>query len=125
MPTVLIVDDSNVMRKIIQKQIKAANLVVDEFMEAGDGKEGLEKVKEKVPDLILCDWNMPNMTGIEFIKTLHSTGDFSNVPIVMITTEGSDSMRAEAAAAGAKGYITKPFTPEQLVSELGNFLMVS
>ena len=125
MPTVLIVDDSNVMRKIIQKQIKAANLIVDEFMEAGDGKEGLEKVKEKVPDLILCDWNMPNMTGIEFIKTLHSTGDYSNVPIVMITTEGSDSMRAEAAAAGAKGYITKPFTPEQLVAELGKFLMVS
>ncbi|MGR3317278.1 MAG: response regulator [Candidatus Anammoxibacter sp.] len=125
MPTVLIVDDSSVMRKIIQKQIKAANLQVDEFMEAGDGKEALEKVKGQVPDLILCDWNMPNMTGIEFIKTLHSSGDYGHVPIVMITTEGSDSMREEAAAAGAKGYITKPFTPDQLVVELGKFLMVS
>ena len=125
MPKVLIVDDSSVMRKIIQKNIKAAKLVVDEFVEAADGKDALEKIKGGIPDLILCDWNMPNMTGIEFIKTLHSTGEYSNIPIVMITTEGSDSMRKEAADAGAKGYVTKPFTPEQLSVELGKFLMVS
>ncbi len=125
MPKVLIVDDSSVMRKIIQKNIKAAKLVVDEFVEAADGKDALEKIKGGIPDLILCDWNMPNMTGIEFIKTLHSTGEYSNIPIVMITTEGSDSMRQEAADAGAKGYVTKPFTPDQLSAELGKFLMVS
>ena len=125
MSKVLIVDDSSVMRKIIQKNIKAAKLVVDEFVEAADGKDALEKIKAGIPDLILCDWNMPNMTGIEFIKTLHSTGDYSNIPIVMITTEGSDGMRKEAADAGAKGYVTKPFTPDQLSAELGKFLMVS
>ena len=125
MPKILIVDDSSVMRKIIQKNIKAANLIVDEFIEASDGKDALEKIKGQIPDLILCDWNMPNMTGIEFIKTLHSSGEYNNIPIVMITTEGSDSMRKEAADAGAKGYITKPFTPEQLTAELGKFLMVT
>ncbi len=125
MPKVLIVDDSGVMRKIIQKNIKAANLVVDEFVEAGDGKEALEKLKAGPVDLILCDWNMPNMTGIEFAKTLQSSGEYCGIPIVMITTEGSDSMRAEASSAGVKGYITKPFTPEQLTNELGKFLMLS
>lgn len=125
MSKVLIVDDSGVMRKIIQKNIKAANLAVDTFVEAGDGKEGLEKLKEGPVDLILCDWNMPNMTGIEFAKTVKNCAEFSAIPIVMITTEGSDSMRQEASDAGVKGYITKPFTPDQLTAELGKFLMIS
>lgn len=125
MAKVLIVDDSGVMRKIIQKNIKAANLAVDTFVEAGDGKEALEKLKEGPVDLILCDWNMPNMTGIEFANTLKNSGALSSIPIVMITTEGSDSMREEAANAGVKGYITKPFTPDQLKAELGKFLLLA
>ena len=124
MPKVLIVDDSGVMRKIIQKNIKEAKLIVDEFVEAGDGKEALGKLKGQTVDLILCDWNMPNMSGIDFVRTIKSTAEYSNIPIVMITTEGSESMRQEAENAGVKGYITKPFTPQQLVSELGKFLMV-
>ncbi|MCF6155628.1 MAG: response regulator [Candidatus Brocadia sp.] len=124
MPKVLIIDDSAVMRKIIQRNIQQSGLIVDEFVEAGDGREGLEKAISNNIDLILCDWNMPNMTGIDFVKAFRGSGQKSNVPIVMVTTEGSETKIEEAKNSGANGYLTKPFTPEQLKSKLGNFLLV-
>lgn len=124
MPKVLIIDDSAVMRKIIQRNIQQSGLIVDAFIEAGDGKEGLEKAANNDVDLILCDWNMPNMTGIEFVKAMRGSGQKASVPIVMVTTEGSDAKMEEAKNSGANGYLTKPFTPEQLKSKLGNFLQV-
>ena len=124
MPKVLIIDDSSVMRKIIQRNIQQSGLLVDEFVEAGDGREGLEKATSNNIDLILCDWNMPNMTGIDFVKALRSSGQKNNIPIVMVTTEGGETKIEEAKKSGANGYLTKPFTPEQLKSKLGNFLPV-
>ena len=124
MPKVLIIDDSAVMRKIIQRNIQQSGLIVDSFIEAGDGKEGLEKAANNDVDLILCDWNMPNMTGIEFVKAMRGSGQKASVPIVMVTTEGSDAKMEEAKSSGANGYLTKPFTPEQLKSKLGSFLQV-
>ncbi|MCC7212542.1 MAG: response regulator [Candidatus Brocadia sp.] len=124
MPKVLIIDDSAVMRKIIQRNIQQSGLLVDEFVEAGDGREGLEKAISNNIDLILCDWNMPNMTGIDFVKALRSSGQKNNIPIVMVTTEGGETKIEEAKSNGANGYLTKPFTPEQLKSKLGNFLLV-
>lgn len=124
MPKVLIIDDSAVMRKIIQRNIQQSGLIVDEFVEAGDGREGLEKATSNNIDLILCDWNMPNMTGIDFVKALRGSGQKSTVPIVMVTTEGSEAKIEEAKNSGANGYLTKPFTPDQLKSKLGNFLLV-
>ena len=124
MPKVLIIDDSAVMRKIIQRNIQQSGLWVDEFVEAGDGREGLEKVTSNNIDLILCDWNMPNMTGIDFVKAIRVSGQKSNIPIVMVTTEGGEAKIEEAKNSGANGYLTKPFTPDQLKSKLGNFLLV-
>ena len=124
MPKVLIIDDSAVMRKIIQRNIQQSGLLVDEFFEAGDGREGLEKVTSNNIDLILCDWNMPNMTGIDFVKAVRVSGQKSNIPIVMVTTEGGEAKIEEAKNSGANGYLTKPFTPDQLKSKLGNFLLV-
>jgi len=124
MPKVLIIDDSAVMRKIIQRNIQQSGLWVDEFVEAGDGREGLEKVTSNNIDLILCDWNMPNMTGIDFVKAIRVSGQKSNIPIVMVTTEGGEAKIEEAKNSGANGYLTKPFTPDQLRSKLGNFLLV-
>lgn len=124
MPKVLIIDDSAVMRKIIQRNIQQSGLIVDEFVEAGDGREGLEKATTNAVDLILCDWNMPNMTGIDFVKALRGSGQKNNIPIVMVTTEGGESKIEEAKNSGANGYLTKPFTPDQLKSKLGNFLLV-
>jgi two-component system chemotaxis response regulator CheY len=124
MTKVLIIDDSAVMRKIIQRNIQQSGLLVDEFIEAGDGKEGLEKATANDINLILCDWNMPNMSGIDFVKALRGSGQKSNIPIVMVTTEGSDAKVEEAKNSGANGYLTKPFTPDQLKSKLGNFLLI-
>ena len=124
MPKVLIIDDSAVMRKIIQRNIQQSGLLVDEFVEAGDGREGLEKVTSNNIDLILCDWNMPNMTGIDFVKAIRGSGQKRNIPIVMVTREGGEGKIEEAKNSGANGYLTKPFTPDQLKSKLGNFLLV-
>ncbi len=124
MSKVLVVDDSAVMRKIIKKNIKDAGLVVDEFADAGDGKQALDVVSHDNIDLILVDWNMPNMSGLEFIKTLSSLGLPKKIPIVMVTTEGSDSKKAEAKESGADGYLTKPFTADQIRDALGSFLLL-
>ncbi len=126
MTKVLLVDDSAVMRKIIQRNIKETGLIVDEFVEAGDGNQALDKVNANGDlDLILLDWNMPNMSGIEFVKTLRSLNLAKRIPVVMVTTEGSDAKVSEARESGADGYLTKPFTADQLRDTLGDYLMVN
>jgi two-component system chemotaxis response regulator CheY len=125
MTKVLLVDDSAVMRKIIQRNIKETGLIVDEFIEAGDGNQALDKVNADGDlDLILLDWNMPNMSGIEFVKTLRSLNLAKRIPVVMVTTEGSEAKVAEAKESGADGYLTKPFTADQLRDTLGSYLLV-
>jgi two-component system chemotaxis response regulator CheY len=125
MTKVLLVDDSAVMRKIIQRNIKETGLIVDEFIEAGDGNQALDKVNADGDlDLILLDWNMPNMSGIEFVKTLRSLNLSKRIPVVMVTTEGSEAKVAEAKESGADGYLTKPFTADQLRDTLGSYLLV-
>ncbi len=125
MTKVLLVDDSAVMRKIIQRNIKETGLIVDEFIEAGDGTQALDKVNaDENLDLILLDWNMPNMSGIEFVKTLRSLNLSKRIPVVMVTTEGSEAKVSEAKESGADGYLTKPFTADQLRDTLGDYLLV-
>ncbi len=125
MSKVLLVDDSAVMRKIIQRNIKETGLIVDEFVEAGDGNQALDKVNADGDlDLILLDWNMPNMSGIEFVKTLRSLNLAKRIPVVMVTTEGSDAKVSEARESGADGYLTKPFTADQLRDALGQYLLI-
>lgn len=117
---VLIVDDSGVMRKMIARNMRQAGLDLGEIYEGGDGQEGLNQLAAH-PDvhLILSDWNMPNMDGLTFVKNVRAQGN--QVPIVMITTEATDNRVAEAKEAGANGYITKPFTPQKMESELKQF----
>ncbi|MCP4268121.1 MAG: response regulator [Candidatus Brocadiaceae bacterium] len=125
MTKVLLVDDSAVMRKIIQRNIKETGMIVDEFIEAGDGTQALDKVNADGDlDLILLDWNMPNMSGIEFVKTLRSLNLAKRIPVVMVTTEGSEAKVTEAKESGADGYLTKPFTADQLRDTLGDYLLV-
>ncbi len=125
MPKVLIVDDSAVMRKIIKKNIADSGMVVSDYIDAGDGKQALDAVSKNDIDLILCDWNMPNMSGLEFVKTLRSLNLPKKIPVIMITTEGSDVKVNEAKESGADGYLTKPFTPDQIRNTLGNYILVS
>ncbi len=110
----LIVDDSSVMRKIVERSLRQAGLDLSEVVEASNGAEALAVLGERQVDLILSDINMPVMDGLEFVKQLQASSIAPQVPIVMITTEGSEANVVQALSFGAKGYIRKPFTPDQV-----------
>ena len=110
----LIIDDSSVMRKIVERSLRQAGIDLTEALQAGNGAEALAVLKDNPVDLILCDVNMPVMDGLEFIKQLPGVPNAKDVPVVMITTEGSESHVVQALSSGARGYIRKPFTPEQV-----------
>jgi two-component system, chemotaxis family, chemotaxis protein CheY len=110
----LIIDDSSVMRKIVERSLRQAGIDLVEVREAGNGAEGLGALQASGVDLILCDINMPVMDGIEFLRQLQAVPNAKGVPVVMITTEGSESHVVQALSIGARGYIRKPFTPEQV-----------
>ena len=110
----LIVDDSSVMRKIVERSQRQAGIDLTKVWEAGNGAEALAVLQDSPVDLILCDINMPVMDGLEFIKQLPTVANAKDVPVVMITTEGSESHVVQALSCGARGYIRKPFTPEQV-----------
>jgi two-component system chemotaxis response regulator CheY len=111
---VLIVDDSSVMRKIVERSLRQAGLELGKVSEANNGAEALALVQENSFDLILTDINMPTMDGLEFVRQLQSVENAKGVPVVMITTEGSESRVVEALSCGARGYIRKPFTADQV-----------
>jgi len=110
----LIVDDSSVMRKIVERSLRQAGIDLAEVKEASNGAEALGVLNETQVDLILCDINMPVMDGLEFLGQMKGLPNAQNVPVVMITTEGSESHVVQALSVGARGYIRKPFTPEQV-----------
>jgi two-component system chemotaxis response regulator CheY len=112
--TALIVDDSSVMRKIVERSLRQAGLGISQVIEAANGAEALAVVEKNKLDLILCDINMPVMDGLEFVKQLAGLENAKGVPVVMITTEGSEGHVVQALSAGARGYIRKPFTPDQV-----------
>jgi two-component system chemotaxis response regulator CheY len=110
----LIVDDSSVMRKIVERALRQAGLDPLVVLEAGSGTEGLDVLRSKQVDLILCDINMPLMDGLEFVRQIKAQNLAPGVPVVMITTESSEEHVKQAILAGARGYIRKPFTAEQV-----------
>lgn len=110
--TVLTVDDSASIRQMVSFTLKSAGYDV---IEASDGMDGLDKAKSKQVNLILTDQNMPRMDGISLIKSLRATAQYKSTPILMLTTESSDSMKSEGRAAGATGWLVKPFDPQKLI----------
>jgi two-component system, chemotaxis family, chemotaxis protein CheY len=111
---ILLVDDSAVMRKVLTRAIRQAGLDAGDILEASDGLEALTAVTSggAAIDLVLCDWNMPNMNGIDFVGAARAQG--FQAPIVMVTTEAGSERVQQAVDAGANGFVTKPFTPERL-----------
>lgn len=110
--TVLSVDDSSSIRQMVAFTLKSAGY---EVIEAADGQEGLNKAKMKTVDLVLTDQNMPKMDGLTLIKTLRTMPSYRSVSILMLTTESSDAMKAQGRAAGATGWLVKPFDPQKLL----------
>lgn len=117
---VLVADDSMVMRRIVVRTLRQAGFDVSDIVEASDGRQAYETVMSEEPDLVLSDWNMPEMTGIESLRAIRAAG--SNVLFGFVTSEGSEEMRAEAAAAGAAFLIAKPFTADTFRDVLGAFV---
>lgn len=110
----LIVDDSLPMRAVIKKTVKAAGYGNAEFLEAENGKTALEQLEVSWIDIVITDFNMPEMNGLELISKIKENELFEQIPVVVISTEGSREKVDEFTAKGAAGYIKKPFTPEQL-----------
>ena len=110
----LIVDDSSVMRKIVERSLRQAGVELATVVEAGNGAEALAVLAKESVDLILCDINMPVMDGLEFVRQMAQVESAKGIPVVMITTEGSENHVVQALSAGARGYIRKPFTPDQV-----------
>jgi two-component system chemotaxis response regulator CheY len=114
----LVVDDSLTIRRIV---VKALGIVgINETMEAGDGLEALAAAKESEFDLILLDWNMPKMSGIDALRTLRQQGD--KTPVIMVTTEAEKNRVIEAIKTGANEYLIKPFSPDQLAEKVKNVI---
>jgi two-component system chemotaxis response regulator CheY len=110
---ILAVDDSTSIRQMVAFTLKSAGYTV---IEAVDGQDGLDKIKSQATvDLVLTDQNMPRMDGLTLIKTLRGQPQFSATPILMLTTESSDEMKTQGRAAGATGWIVKPFDPHKLL----------
>lgn len=117
---IMIVDDSKAMRMIVAKSLKMAGLGGHEVIEATNGVEALEKIGTESPDLVLSDWNMPEMSGIELLEKVREAG--SEVHFGFITSESSSETRAMAIEKGAEFLLTKPFSADQLESTLQPFV---
>lgn len=117
---ILLVDDSGTMRHIQKRTLTEIGLT--DVKEASDGALALKEVEQEKFDLILMDWNMPNMTGIEALKKLKGNPAYKAIPVVMVTSESDKSHIVEAIQAGAANYILKPFTAEVLKEKLAPFL---
>lgn len=115
---VLIVDDSAAIRKILQRVLVQAEVPLGKVIEANDGREALDRLNAEKVGLILSDINMPNMDGLELLATIRANDQWKSVPIIMITTEGSQNKVLQALELGANGYVRKPFTADQIKEKL-------
>jgi len=109
----LIVDDSTMLRDMLSYALNEGGY--NDVVEAVDGVDGLEKANSTQYDLIITDINMPNMDGLTFVEELRKLSQYSKTPILVLTTERSDEMKTKGKAAGATGWIVKPFVPDQLL----------
>ena len=109
---VLVVDDSRVIRAVIKKTLGLAGVEINELHEAQNGKEALDILREKQIDLVFSDIHMPEMNGVEMIEKMASDGVLRDIPVIVVSSEGSKERMGEVLEKGARAYVRKPFTPE-------------
>jgi two-component system, chemotaxis family, chemotaxis protein CheY len=117
--TIITVDDAATMRKMISFTLKGAG---HEVLEAADGVEALKTLQTRAVDMVITDVNMPNMDGITLTRSLRALPQFARTPIVLLTTESAPEKKAEGKAAGATGWIVKPFQQDQLLAVVAKVL---
>ncbi len=113
---ILVIDDMASMRRIVKNILKKKGF--KDIIEAEDGKLGLNILNENTIDIIISDWNMPNMTGIELLTEIRGMEKYKNTPFLMVTAEGQKQNVIEAVQAGVSQYVVKPFTPEAIIEKL-------
>jgi two-component system chemotaxis response regulator CheY len=118
---VLIVNDSAAIRKILQRVLRQADVPLGQVYEAGDGVEALEVLRKQPVGLVLSDINMPHMDGLEFLSKVRAEKAWQKLPIVMVSTDGTQAKVLEAVGRGASGYVREPFTADQIKEKLAGF----
>jgi two-component system chemotaxis response regulator CheY len=119
---VLVVDDSLPMRAVMKKTLKASGFNVGNISEAANGNEALQVLRQDWVDLVITDYNMPDMNGFELLSRMKADEILKAIPVVVVTTEGSQQRVREFMDAGAADYIRKPFTPEEIRSKLSRIM---
>ncbi len=120
MADILVVDDSKVMREMLIACLRGQENFT--FTQASSGLEAIEQLSLKLFDLLLLDLNMPDIGGVEVVEFVRSQDRLKNVPIIIVTTRGDEASKEKALSAGATHYMTKPFSPEQIQSEVAEIL---
>lgn len=118
--TILIVDDSASIRQVVGMTLKTAGYDV---LEGVDGKDALTQLDGRKVHLIISDVNMPNMDGLTFLKNVKQLAAYKFTPVIMLTTEAGDAMKAEGQAAGAKAWVVKPFQPAQMLTAVSKLIL--
>jgi two-component system chemotaxis response regulator CheY len=121
MKAVMVVDDSRIMRNIVKNTFEKLKVSVY-FLEAEDGIKAMQVLLNNKVDLVLLDWNMPNLSGIDFLKQVRAMEKYRNIPIIMVTSEASKLNVVEAVKAGATAYITKPFSEKNFMEKISNIV---
>ena len=117
--SILVVDDTRSMRKLVTSVLEGAGYSVEE---AVDGADALEKAKSRVFDLVLTDQNMPRMDGISLIRSLRCLAEYDAIALIVLSTETGDELKARGRAAGATGWMTKPFEPTKMLDVVRRFV---
>ena len=112
--TIMIVDDSQTIREVLTRSIQMTKLPLEEIVQADNGITALKKLEDNWIDIIFTDINMPQMNGIELINALNENAEYKDIPVVIVSTEGSKKRIEELYKKGIKGYLRKPFTPEKI-----------
>lgn len=120
--TILVVDDSNIVRKVFLKTLGLTSVEVNKVIEAENGKRGLDLMKDEWVDIVFLDINMPVMNGVEFLERLRQDPVHKDTPVVIVSTEGSQERIKHLEALGIKAYLRKPVTPESLADTIQNVL---
>ena len=121
MKTVMVVDDSRIMRNIVKNTFELLKIPVN-YLEAADGKQALDILMSNKVNLILLDWNMPNLLGIDFLKKIRSMEDYRTIPVIMVTSEAAKLNVIEAVKAGVTAYITKPINDKVFMEKLSSIV---
>lgn len=119
---ILIVDDSPIIRKVIEKNVRMTDFPVDQCVHAADGQQALDILQEAWIDLVFADINMPVMNGVEMIRRMSDDGMLQTIPVIVASTEGSETRIEELRGYGVTGYLRKPFTPEQFKQAMATAL---